>query len=195
KRKERTYQNGLQGTERIFNPSSRNRAGRTGDTGQIRAASEGVSEEPQEGAVQSAPAVGAAASASRRDRADSGEANGRDNEPSDGAAATAAEGETDGVGTPHEQSGADSGRNDYVRADLLQLDYHDRSTERHDIPSFSRNEDIYELLRSTPYLSASKEDIIGFFEAHDDESERTEYIKGIFNNDYTELLLGDNKDH
>ena len=195
KRKERTYQNGLQGTERIFNPSSRNRAGRTGDTGQIRAASEGVSEEPQEGAVQSAPAVGAAASASHRDRADSGEAKGRDNEPSDGAAATAAEGETDGVGTPHEQSGADSGRNDYVRADLLQLDYHDRSTERNDIPSFSRNEDIYELLRSTPYLSASKEDIIVFFEAHDDENERTEYIKGIFNNDYTELLLGDNKDH
>lgn len=195
KRKERTYQNGLQGTERIFNPSSRNRAGRTGDTGQIRSASEGVSEEPQENTVQSAPAVGAAASASHRDRADSGETKGRDNEPSDGAAATAAEDETDGVGTPHEQSGADSGRNDYVRADLLQLDYHDRSTERNDIPSFSRNEDIYELLRSTPYLSASKEDIIGFFEAHDDESERTEYIKGIFNNDYTELLLGDNKDH
>ena len=195
KRKERTYQNGLQGTERIFNPSSRNRAGRTGDTGQIRAASEGVSEEPQEGTVQSAPAFGAASPASHRDRADSGEAKGRDNEPSDGAAATAAENETDGVGTPHEQSGADSGRNDYVRADLLQLDYHDRSTERNDIPSFSRNEDIYELLRSTPYLSASKEDIIGFFEAHDDESERTEYIKGIFNNDYTELLLGDNKDH
>lgn len=195
KRKERTYQNGLQGTERIFSTPNGNRAGRTGDTGQIRSASEGVSEEPQEGTVQSAPAVGAAASASHRDRADSGEAKGRDNEPSDGAAATAAEGETDGVGTPHEQSGADSGRNDYVRADLLQLDYHDRSTERNDIPSFSRNEDIYELLRSTPYLSASKEDIIGFFEAHDDENERTEYIKGIFNNDYTELLLGDNKDH
>ena len=195
KRKERTYQNGLQGTERILASSSRNRAGRTGDTGQIRSASEGVSEEPQENTVQSAPAVGTAAPASHRDRADSGEAKGRDNEPSDGAAATAAENETDGVGTPHEQSGADSGRNDYVRADLLQLDYHDRSTERNDIPSFSRNEDIYELLRSTPYLSASKEDIIGFFEAHDDESERTEYIKGIFNNDYTELLLGDNKDH
>lgn len=195
KRKERTYQNGLQGTERIFNPTNGNRAGRTGDTGQIRSASEGVSEEPQENTVQSAPAVGAAASASHRDRADSGEAKGRDNEPSDGAAATAAEGETDGVGTPHEQSGADSGRNDYVRVDLLQLDYHDRSTERNDIPSFYQNEDIYELLRSTPYLSASKEDIIGFFEAHDDESERTEYIKGIFNNDYTELLLGDNKDH
>lgn len=195
KRKERTYQNGLQGTERIFNPPNGNRAGRTGDTGQIRSASEGVSEEPQEGTVQSAPAVGAAASASHRDRADSGEAKGRDNEPSDGAAATAAEDETDGVGTPHEQSGADSGRNDFVRADLLQLDYHDRSAERHDIPSFSRNEDIYDLLRSTPYLSASKEDIIVFFEAHDDENERTEYIKGIFNNDYTELLLGDNKDH
>ena len=195
KRKERTYQNGLQGTERILASSSRNRAGRTGDTGQIRTASEGVSEEPQEGTVQSAPAVGTAASASHRDRTDSGEAKGRDNEPSDGATATAAEDETDGVGTPHEQSGADSGRNDYVRADLLQLDYHDRSTERNDIPSFSRNEDIYELLRSTPYLSASKEDIIGFFEAHDDENERTEYIKGIFNNDYTELLLGDNKDH
>lgn len=195
KRKERTYQNGLQGTERILASSSRNRAGRTGDTGQIRTASEGVSEEPQEGTVQSAPAVGTAASASHRDRTDSGEAKGRDNEPSDGATATAAEDETDGVGTPHEQSGADSGRNDYVRADLLQLDYHDRSTERHDIPSFSRNEDIYELLRSTPYLSASKENIIGFFETHDDENERTEYIKGIFNNDYTELLLGDNKDH
>lgn len=195
KRKERTYQNGLQGTERIFNTSSRNRAGRTGDTGQIRSASEGISEEPPEGTVQSAPAVGTVASASHRDRGDSGEAKGRDNEPSDGAAAAPAEVGSDGVGTPHEQSGADSGRNDFVRADLLQLDYHDRSTERHDIPSFSRNEDIYELLRSTPYLSASKEDIIGFFEAHDDENELTEYIKGIFNNDYTEQLLGDNKDH
>ena len=215
KRKERTYQNGLQGAERILDSThrqegrtaagwrsqseradrNRNRAGGTGDTRQVRAASEGVPEEPQEGDVQSAPTVRESASTSHRDRADSRETKGRDNEPSDGAAATAAEDETDGVGTPHEQSGADSGGNDFVRADLLQLDYHDRRTERHDIPSFYQNEDIYELLRSTPYLSASKEDIMEFFETHNDENERTEYIKGIFNNDYTELLLGDNKEH
>lgn len=215
KRKERIRQNGLQGTERILDSThrqegrtaagwrsqseradrNRNRTGRTDNAGQVRAASEGVPEEPQEGDVQSAPTVRESASTSHRDRADSGEAKGRDNEPSDGAAATAAKVRTDGVGSPHEQSGADSGGNDFVRADLLQLDYHDRRTERHDIPSFYQNEDIYELLRSTPYLSASKEDIMEFFETHNDENERTEYIKGIFNNDYTELLLGDNKDH
>lgn len=45
------------------------------------------------------------------------------------------------------------------------------------------------MLRSTPHLKATRQQIADFFTAHDDITERTEFIKSIFNNDYTELLL------
>ena len=42
-------------------------------------------------------------------------------------------------------------------------------------------------------MSASKEEIKDFFERNTDNATRTEYIKGIFNNDYTQLPLSDGR--
>ena len=42
-------------------------------------------------------------------------------------------------------------------------------------------------------MSASKEEIKDFYERNTDNATRTEYIKGIFNNDYTQLTLNDGR--
>ncbi|SCI57781.1 DNA methylase [uncultured Flavonifractor sp.] len=42
-------------------------------------------------------------------------------------------------------------------------------------------------------MSASKEEIKDFYERNTDNATRTEYIKGIFNNDYTRLTLSDGR--
>ena len=42
-------------------------------------------------------------------------------------------------------------------------------------------------------MSASKEEIKDFYERNRDNATRTEYIKGIFNNDYTRLTLNDGR--
>ena len=47
------------------------------------------------------------------------------------------------------------------------------------------------MLGTTPHLTASKEEIKNFYEANSDNVARTEFIKGIFNNDFTQLTLND----
>ena len=75
----------------------------------------------------------------------------------------------------------------------LRLEYYDRSNEDRSLPFFGRDEVINEILRTTPHLSASLEDIKNFYERNSDNDVRTEYIKSIFNNDYTELTLDDGR--
>lgn len=55
------------------------------------------------------------------------------------------------------------------------------------------DETINEILSTTPHLKASKEVIRQFYETHPDNRERTDYIKSIFNNDYTEVILSDGR--
>ena len=98
----------------------------------------------------------------------------------------------DEVGTGNEQSqkqssGArESGGN-------LSLDYYDREHEDKSLPFFGTDDTIREILGTTPHLKASKDEIRAFFENNPDNAVRTEYIKGIFNNDYTEVILNDGK--
>lgn len=61
------------------------------------------------------------------------------------------------------------------------------------LPFFGRDEVINEILRTTPHLSASLEEIKDYYERNPDNKDRTEYIKSIFNNDYTELTLEDGR--
>lgn len=49
------------------------------------------------------------------------------------------------------------------------------------------------FLRPRRTLKASKDEIRAFYENVADEDRRTEYIKSIFNNDYTELILSDDR--
>ena len=73
------------------------------------------------------------------------------------------------------------------------LEVHDRSSEDSSFPFFGKDEDIKSLLLSTPHLKADKGEIREFFEAHEDKKERTEYIRGIFNHEQTEITLEDGR--
>ena len=75
----------------------------------------------------------------------------------------------------------------------LPLEWHDRRSEDSSIPFFSSDSDIKSLLLTTPHLEATKEEIRSFYESHEDNRERTEYIKNIFNNEFTEVTLEDGR--
>ena len=72
----------------------------------------------------------------------------------------------------------------------LRLEYYDRNHEDKSLPFFGHDDTIREILGTT-----SKSEIRAFYETHPDNAERTEYIKNIFNNDYTEVLIGEDHDH
>ena len=75
----------------------------------------------------------------------------------------------------------------------IRLEYYDRNHEDKSLPFFGGDDTIREILGTTPHLSASKEEIKDFYERNTDNATRTEYIKGIFNNDYTQLTLSDGR--
>ena len=75
----------------------------------------------------------------------------------------------------------------------IQLEYYDREHEDKSLPFFGGDDTVREILGTTPHLSASKEEIKDFFERDTDNADRTEYVKSIFNNDYTELTLEDGR--
>ena len=113
-----------------------------------------------------------------------GSVGGRDGEPeSDGYDELGSEDEQ----YPEPSSGdRDGGGN-------LRLDYYDRSHEDKSLPFFGGDDTIREILGTTPHLKASKDEIRVFFEATADENARISYIKRIFNNDYTEVILSDGR--
>ena len=89
----------------------------------------------------------------------------------------------------HSQSGSGNG----VEASSLRLDYYDRSNEDKSLPFFGGDDTVREILGTTPHLKASKDEIRAFFETVADDDKRTDYIKSIFNNDYTEVILSDDR--
>ena len=117
------------------------------------------------------------------DEADGG-AGGLDREPESGG--------YDEVGTGNEQSEEQSA-GDRESGGHLRLDYYDRAHEDRSLPFFGGDDTIREILGITPHLKASKDEIRAFYESNPDNAARTEYIKGIFNNDYTEVILSDGR--
>lgn len=98
----------------------------------------------------------------------------------------------DEVGSPDEQL-KEPGSGSGAEGSNLRLEYYDRSHEDKSLPFFGNDETIREILLTTPHLKADKDEIRAFYESVADEDKRTEYIKGIFNNDYTELILGNGR--
>ena len=82
---------------------------------------------------------------------------------------------------------------DSIGASDLRLEYYDRSNEDKNLPFFGNDDTIREILGTTPHLKATKDEIREFYETVDDDNKRTEYIRGIFNNDYTEIILSDDR--
>lgn len=94
----------------------------------------------------------------------------------------------DGLGSQEQQLEEQSSGNREIRSNL-RLDYFDRKNEDNSLPFFGRDKDVNAILVTTPHLKATKDEIRKFFEEHKDKDAREEYVKSIFNNDYTELTI------
>ena len=130
-----------------------------------------------------------------RNRADSDEAGRNPDEADGGAGGLDREPESGGydeVGAGNEQSEEQSA-GDRESGGHLRLDYYDRNNEDKSLPFFGGDDTIREILGTTPHLKTSKDEIRAFYEGNPDNAARIEYIKGIFNNDYTELILSDGR--
>ena len=97
----------------------------------------------------------------------------------------------DVVGSENEQS-EEPGAGNREGGSHLRLVY-DRRHEDKSLPFFGSDETINEILGTTPHLKASKDEIRAFYERNFDDTVRTKFIKGIFNDDYTELILSDGR--
>ena len=98
----------------------------------------------------------------------------------------------DEMGSPDEQL-QELGTGNREESGNIRLEYYDRNHEDKSLPFFGGDDTIREILGTTPHLSASKEEIKDFYERNMDNATRTEYIKSIFNNDYTQLTLSDGR--
>ena len=165
------------------------------DAGQIRSDEERVSEgrsqspllqSPDEGRTDTA--LGGSGTESQQDGGNNPEPDGteRGSDRTDKSGGYDEMGSSDELpsqlGTGNRESGSD-----------IRLEYYDRTHEDKSLPFFGRDEVINEILRTTPHLSASLEEIKDYYERNPDNKDRTEYIKSIFNNDYTELTLEDGR--
>lgn len=165
------------------------------DFGQIRSDEEKVSEGTSQSPLLQSPdegrtdtALGGSGTESQQDGGNNSEPDGteRGSDRTDESGGYDEMGSSDELpsqfGTGNRESGSD-----------IRLEYYDRTHEDKSLPFFGRDEVINEILRKTPHLSASLEEIKDYYERNPDNKDRTEYIKSIFNNDYTELTLEDGR--
>lgn len=133
--------------------------------------------------------------ASDSDRTDSDRNGGAPDERTGGEGGSDRESESGGydeLGTQNEQH-QEPGSGNRDEGSNLRLDYYDRNHEDKSLPFFGGDDTVREILAATPHLKASKNEIRAFFESVADEDRRTEFIRSIFNNDYTEVILGDGR--
>ena len=151
--------------------------------------SEGTSQNPvlqSSDERDSEQSLGGGSAESQRTGGNSREADGTESR----ADGTDESGRYDEVGSPDEQH-QELGTGNREESGNIRLEYYDRNHEDKSLPFFGGDDTIREILGTTPHLSASKEEIKDFYERNTDNATRTEYIKGIFNNDYTRLTLND----
>ena len=172
-----------------------NAAAAGGNFGQIRSDEAEISQRTSQNPLLQSSDELHSDGAFSRNRADSDEAGRNPDEADGGAGGLDREPESGGydeVGAGNEQSEEQSAGN-RESGGHLRLDYYDRSNEDKSLLFFSGDDTIREILGTTPHLKASKEEIRAFYEHNPDNAARTEYIKGIFNNDHTELVLSDGR--
>ena len=165
------------------------------DAGQIRSDEERVSEGTSQSPLLQSPdegrtdtALGGSGTESQQDGENNSEPDGTER----GSDRTDESGGYDEMGSSDELS-SQFGTGNRESGSDIRLEYYDRTHEDKSLPFFGRDEVINEILRTTPHLSASLEEIKDYYERNPDNKDRTEYIKSIFNNDYTELTLEDGR--
>ena len=153
--------------------------------------SEGTSQNPvlqSSDERDSEQSLGGGSAESQRTGGNSRKADGRES----GTDRADESGRYDEMGSPDEQH-QELGTGNREESGNIRLEYYDRNHEDILLPFFGGDDTIREILGTTPHLSASKEEIKDFYERNTDNATRTEYIKGIFNNDYTQLTLSDGR--
>lgn len=80
--------------------------------------------------------------------------------------------------------------NQYVQGDT-NFNIFDEEAERKKYPFFGHSEIINETLSVTPYLRANLDEIRAYFESETDAVVRQQYIRGVFNDDFSEVILSD----
>ena len=78
----------------------------------------------------------------------------------------------------------------YVSGDT-NFNVFDEDGELRKHPFFGVDEVVNEIFATTPHLKASLDEIRGYFEGFSDIQKRTEYIRSIFNDDFTEIIIAD----
>ena len=172
-----------------------NAAAARGNFGQVRSDEAEISQRTSQNPLLQSSDELHSDGAFSRNRADSDEAGRNPDEADGGAGGLDREPESGGydeVGAGNEQSEEQSA-GDRESGGHLRLDYYDRNNEDKSLPFFGGDDTIREILGTTPHLKASKDEIRAFYEGNPDNAARIEYIKGIFNNDYTELILSDGR--
>jgi len=165
------------------------------DVGQIRSDEERVSEGTSQSPLLQSPDEGRTDTALSGSGTESQQDGGNNPEPDGterGSDRTDEGGGYDEMGSSDELS-SQFGTGNRESGSDIRLEYYDRTHEDKSLPFFGRDEVINEILRTTPHLSASLEEIKDYYEHNPDNKDRTEYIKSIFNNDYTELTLEDGR--
>ena len=87
---------------------------------------------------------------------------------------------------------APSVSDEYVSGDT-DLEYFDRANEDRSIEPLYDDDDIKAILLTTPHLKVTKAEIAAFFAAERDDDKQKEFVKSIFNNDYTEIIIPDGR--
>ena len=165
------------------------------DAGQVRSDEERVSEGTSQSPLLQSPDEGRTDTALSGSRTESQQDGGNNPEPDGterGSDRTDESGGYDEMGSSDELP-SQFGTGNRESGSDIRLEYYDRTHEDKSLPFFGRDEVINEILRTTPHLSASLEEIKDYYERNPDNKDRTEYIKSIFNNDYTELTLEDGR--
>ena len=185
----------IQGAGRLQSAESDNARTAGSDFGQVRSDEAEISQRTSQNPVLQSSDELHPDTAFGGNRADSDEAGRNPDEADGGAGGLDREPESGGydkVGAGNEQSEEQSA-GDRESGGHLRLDYYDRSNEDKSLPFFGGDDTIREILGITPHLKASKDEIRAFYESNPDNAARTEYVKGIFNNDYTEVILSDGR--
>lgn len=92
------------------------------------------------------------------------------------------------MGTINEQLEDDSRGNSNERIDLRLNNYNKDGSRTHYVVV---DEKINQILSTTPHLRKSNKEIKEFIQSEQDITKKAEYLKGIFNNDYTGVIVDD----
>ena len=167
---------------------------RSAEHREIRTDAESIPEEPQESILFHSDFDRKTDGTFGGNRTDSSEADGRSDRP-DGSESRGDRGDessgSDVLGRNDEQYPSSGRRADSERPDLQLIPSLRGDNEEKTLPPFLDEELLNELFCSEQHLKVKRNDVIQYFREHTDINRRAEYMKGIYGDAYTELIVLD----